>query len=142
MLNNCNENSESSRRQKRNTVSIGLIQTAVSDDVFFNMKKTAEKVEEAAKEGAQIVCLQELYRTKYFPQDEKRDALDLAETIPGASTKMFSELAKTHDIALVVPVFERTANGKYYNSAAVIDADGKYPGRLSKSACPKRPMFL
>lgn len=141
MLNNCNENSESSRRQKRNTVSIGLIQTAVSDDVFFNMKKTAEKVEEAAKEGAQIVCLQELYRTKYFPQDEKRDALDLAETIPGASTKMFSELAKTHDIALVVPVFERTANGKYYNSAAVIDADGKILGAYRKVHVPNDPCF-
>jgi agmatine deiminase len=140
-MNNCNENSKASRRQKRNTVSIGLIQTAVSDDVFFNMKKTAEKVKEAAKEGAQIVCLQELYRTKYFPQDEKRDVLDLAETIPGASTKMFSELAKTHCIALVVPVFERTPNGKYYNSAAVIDADGKVLGAYRKVHVPNDPCF-
>ena len=60
------------------------------------MKKTAEKIEEAAKKGAQIVCLQELYRTRYFPQEEKKDFSDLAESIPGESTNLFSKLAKKH----------------------------------------------
>jgi len=65
------------------------------------MEKTAEKIMQAAKLGAQIVCLQELYRTRYFPQQEKVDVKDLAEFIPGESTKLFSELAKKHKI---VPV--------------------------------------
>ena len=70
-------------------VNIGLIQTTVSDNIADNMKKTIERIEEASRRGAQIVCLQELYRTKYFPQEEKQDVSQLAETIPGESTRAF-----------------------------------------------------
>ncbi len=125
---------------KNDLVTIGLIQAAVSGDTAANMKKTAEMVKEAAKKGAQIICLQELYRTKYFPQEEKKDATEIAETIPGDSTKLFSGIAKEFGVAIVVPVFEK-AGGTYYNSAAVIDADGKLLETYHKIHVPHDPLF-
>jgi agmatine deiminase len=122
-------------------VTVGLIQTAVSEDLAENLKKTARRVEEAAQKGAQIVCLQELYRTRYFPQIEHQNAQLLAETIPGESTEVFCELAKKHKIAIVVPLFERAQNGKFYNSAVVIDADGKLLDTYRKVHVPQDPLF-
>ncbi len=124
-----------------NFVSIGLIQTAVSENVVENMKKTAQRIEEAAHRGAKIVCLQELYRSRYFPQEEKKDASALAETIPGESTKAFSALAKKHKIVIIVPIFEHNPNGKYYNSAVVIDANGEILGTYRKTHIPHDPYF-
>src|ERR1041385_5030867 len=112
--------------KNNSTVRIGLIQTAVSNDIRKNVRKTISKIREAAKRGAQVVCLQELYRTKYFPTDEKADVAHLAETIPGDSTHAFAPLAKDLNIVIVAPVFEVDAKGQYYNSAAVIDADGTF----------------
>ena len=89
------------------TVTIGLIQTSVSEDISWNMEKTVGKIREAAGKGAQIVCLQELFRTTYFPQEEKRDASKLAETIPGESTELLSQLAKELEIVIIAPLFER-----------------------------------
>jgi agmatine deiminase len=126
---------------KRKIVSVGLIQTIVSDNVVSNMEKTLEKIEEASRMGAEIVCLQELYRTKYFPQEEKQDAGKYAETIPGESTRVFSELAKKNKIVIIAPVFEKASNGKYYNSAAIIDADGKILGSYRKIHVPHDPLF-
>ena len=123
------------------TVTVGLIQTAVSDDIVENMKKTVEKIKRAASKGAQIVCLQELYRTKYFPQEEKKDVHELAETVPGESTRVFSELAKRKKIVIIAPLFEKAANGKYYNSAVVIDADGQILGSYRKMHIPEDPLF-
>ena len=111
--------------EKRKIVSIGLIQTTVSGDIAVNMEKTIEKNRRSFTKGAQIICLQELYRTKYFPQEEKQDVSNLAETIPGESTRAFSELAKKNKIVIIAPIFEKRLNGKYYNSAVTIDADGK-----------------
>ena len=76
------------------SVTIGLIQTSVAKDRDYNLKNTIERVKEAASKGAKIVCLQELYRTRYFPQWDQRDAAHLAETIPGESTDAFSQLAR------------------------------------------------
>ncbi len=126
---------------KTKVVCIGLIQTKVSADVEGNMKGTIEKIKEAAVKGAQIVCLQELYRTKYFPQEEKQNACMLAETIPGESTKAFSALAKEKKIVIIAPLFEKASNGKYYNTAAVIDADGKISGTYRKVHIPQDPFF-
>ena len=75
------------------SVTIGLIQTSVAEDRDYNLKNTIERVKEAAGMGAKIVCLQELYRTRYFPQWDQRDAAHLAESIPGESTDAFSRLA-------------------------------------------------
>ena len=127
--------------EKRKIVSIGLIQTTVSDDIADNMKKTIERIEEASRKGAQIVCLQELYRTKYFPQEKKQDVSKLAETIPGESTRAFSELAKKKKIVIIAPIFEKNSNGKYYNSAAIIDANGKILGSYRKVHIPNDPFF-
>jgi agmatine deiminase len=126
---------------KRKIVSIGLIQTTVSDNIASNMEKTVQKVEDASRMGAQIVCLQELYRTRYFPQAEKQDVSNLAETVPGESTKAFSALAKKNRIVVIAPLFEKSASGKYYNSAAVIDADGKILGVYRKVHIPCDPYF-
>jgi agmatine deiminase len=127
--------------EKRKIVSIGLIQTTVSDDIADNMKKTIEKIKEASRKGAQIICLQELYRTKYFPQEEKQDVSQLAETIPGESTKALSELAKEKKIVIIAPLFEKTSKGKFYNSAAIIDANGKILGAYRKVHIPNDPFF-
>jgi len=130
-----------SRLGNKKTVTVGLIQTALSADVATNMKKASEKVEEAAKQGAQIVCLQELYRTRYFPQEEKRDVSFLAETVPGASTDLFCGLAKKNGIVIIVPLFEKGSDGKFYNSAVTIDSDGKILGAYRKVHVPDDPFF-
>lgn len=124
-----------------NTVTIGLVQTGVSDDIHANMENTSEKIREAAKKGAQIICLQELYRTRYFPQQEKEDVAGLAETIPGESTKVMSTLARELGTVIIVPVFERASGGDYYNSAVVIDADGKLLDTYRKIHIPHDPLF-
>ncbi|MFQ5968920.1 MAG: agmatine deiminase family protein [Nitrososphaerales archaeon] len=127
--------------QKKDEVMIGLIQTTVSDDTTSNMKKTMEKIKEAAKKGAQVICLQELYRTKYFPHDKRRDVRQLAETIPGESTLTLSSLARELGVVIIAPLFERARNGKYYNSAVVIDTDGKIIGTYRKMHLPHDPHF-
>ena len=105
------------------------------------MRKTAEKIEEAAKKGVQIVCLQELYRTRYFPQQENQNVQALAETIPGESTKLFSELAKKHKIVIIAPLFEKAKNGKFYNSAVVVDSNGEIMDTYRKAHIPQDPYF-
>jgi agmatine deiminase len=122
-------------------VTIGLIQTTVSPDAQLNLAKTAEKIKQAAKAGAQIICLQELYRARYFPQQEQQDATRWAETVPGESTQTFAALAKKYQIVLVVPLFEKAESGKYYNTAVTIDADGKILGAYRKIHIPQDPLF-
>lgn len=127
--------------QKKKRVTIGLIQSRVSEDIKENMEKTAERIKDAAEKGAQIICLQELYRTKYFPREEKKDATELAETIPGDSTGIFSSLAEELGVVIIVPVFEKARDGNYYNSAAVIDSDGKLMNTYRKIHIPHDPFF-
>ena len=121
-------------------ITIGLIQTSVSEDLDLNLKRTMEYVKSAAAKGAQIVCLQELFRTLYFPQWDQKDARALAETIPGPSTEAFSKLAKEQSIVIIVPVFEKDEAG-YYNSVAVIDADGSLLPTYRKVHIPHDPLF-
>jgi agmatine deiminase len=123
------------------TVTIGLIQTAVSENIAENMKKTCLKIEEAAKRGAQIICLQELYRTRYFPQEENLDVHAFAEAILGESTNAFAELAKKHKIVIIAPLFERGSDGKFYNTAAVISVNGEILGSYRKTHIPQDPYF-
>ena len=132
---------ESQAEEKTKIVTIALIQTSVSEDIGINMSKTIERIKEAASKGAQIICLQELYRTRYFPQEEKQVVNQLAETIPGDSTKAFSKLAKDKKLVIIAPLFEKASNGKYYNSAAVVDTDGKILGRYRKTHIPQDPLF-
>ncbi len=126
---------------KKNIVTVGLVQTRVSNDIAVNTKKTIAKIKEAAKRGAQFICLQELYRTKYFPVDERKDVKVLAETIPGESTSELSRLAKKLKVVIIAPIFELDSSGRFYNTAAVIDADGALLGVYRKTHIPHDPFF-
>lgn len=126
--------------KKNNKVTIGLIQTNVSNNIAANMEKTAQLVKEAAQNEAKIICLQELYRTKYFPQKEKKDVAKFAETIPGESTDLFSKLAKKLKVVIIAPIFENT-NGNFYNSAVVIDKNGKLLNTYRKVHIPRDQFF-
>jgi agmatine deiminase len=130
-----------SKKAAKKTVTIGLIQTLVAENVTENMKKIVEKIEQAAQKGAQIICLQELYRTTYFPQKESQDVSCLAESIPGESTNLFSKLAKKHKLVIIAPLFEKAQNGKFYNTAAVIDQTGQIIGTYRKAHIPQDPYF-
>jgi agmatine deiminase len=114
---------------------------AVCEDVALNMRRTAQKIVEAAERGAQIVCLQELYRSRYFPQQKNFDAKPLAESIPGPSTELFAPIAKKYGIVIVAPLFELGEDGKFYNTAAVIGIDGKIIGKYRKIHIPHDPYF-
>ena len=121
---------------------IGLIQMTIDKDPSVMLKKARDKVEQAAKSGANIICLPELYRTRYFPQHIGVDTSGVAETVPGESTCIFSALAKAHQAVIIVPVFERTPEGRYYNSAVVIDADGSFSAPYRKVHIPQDPGFF
>jgi agmatine deiminase len=107
-----------------------------------NIKKACRNAEAAARDGALIICLPELYYTRYFPQHPGQDASPLAENIPGRSTGIFSALAREHQVVIIVPVFERAPDGKYYNAAVVIDADGSISEPYRKVHIPQDPGFF
>ncbi len=98
-------------------------------------------MDEAAASGARIICLQELFSTLYFCRTEEHKNFALAETIPGPSTDALCEAARKHEVVIIVPLFEKRAAGLYYNSAAVIDADGTLLGTYRKMHIPDDPCF-
>jgi len=120
---------------------VGLVQMAMSADPLANLDRAAGQVEEAARRGAQVVCLPELFRSLYFCQREDAALFDLAEPVPGPSTDRLSAVARKAGVAVVVPVFERRAPGLYHNSAAILDADGKLAGLYRKMHVPDDPAF-
>jgi N-carbamoylputrescine amidase len=122
-------------------VKIGFVQTSSEHDLEKNMAKTLALVRQVADKGAQLVCLQELYRTDYFCDTEDYDKFGLAETIPGPSTEAFSKLAKEKGIAIVLPLFEKRAHGLYHNTIVMIDADGSTKGIYRKMHIPDDPGF-
>ncbi len=124
-----------------NAFRVGLVQMAMSADPQANTEKAAARVEEAARQGAQIVCLPEMYRTPYFCQREDQALFDLAEPVPGPSTERLAEAARRAGVAVVVPIFERRAPGLYHNSAVILDADGKLAGLYRKMHVPDDPAF-
>src|SRR6202451_2160028 len=120
---------------------IALIQTSCALDPNENLAKTEWKIREAAAGGAQIVCLQELFRSEYFCREENADLFALAEPIPGPTTEALAKVARETQAALVVSLFERRAAGIYHNSAVVIDADGSLLGRYRKMHIPDDPLY-
>jgi N-carbamoylputrescine amidase len=120
---------------------IATVQMAVSKKIKENEQKAAAFIQRAAKRGAQVICLPELFRTQYFCQREDTRFFDFAESIPGPTTKLFSAIAKKHKVALIVPVFERRAAGVYYNSAAILNADGSLLGIYRKMHIPDDPAY-
>ena len=119
---------------------IGLVQMAMSAVPQENVDKAAARVEEAARLGAQVVCLPEMYRTPYFCQREDTATFDLAETVPGPSTERLSEVARKAGVAVVVPIFEKRAPGLYHNSAVILDG-GEKVGMYRKMHIPDDPAF-
>ena len=127
--------------EKIKKFNIGLIQISLSKDINKNLEKAVEWVIKAAKEGAQVICLPELFRSQYFCQTEDIKNFNLAETIPGQSTSTISEVAKKYKVSVIVPVFEKRASGLYHNSVVVIDADGNISGTYRKMHIPDDPGY-
>ena len=126
-----------------NTVNIGLIQMKCSQDVSANFDTAVERIGYAARQGAQIVCTQELFKSTYFPQTEDWRAYDLAEEVHenSATVTRLRQLASEFEIVLVASLFEKRALGIYHNAAVVIDADGSYLGKYRKMHIPDDPHY-
>ena len=122
-------------------VKIGTVQMSCTKDPEANLTKGIAKIKEAAAQGAQIVCLQELFRSLYFCDTEDYDHFKLAEPIPGPSTESFSKLAKELGIVIIASLFEKRTSGIYHNTTAVLDADGSYLGKYRKMHIPDDPFF-
>ena len=122
-------------------VNIGLIQLSCVKDKQTNINKVIENIRKAAKKGAQIICLQELFASLYFCDVENYDNFKLAEAIPGETTNLFCNLAKELNVVIIASLFEKRAEGLYHNTVAVIDADGKYLGKYRKNHIPDDPAY-
>jgi N-carbamoylputrescine amidase len=120
---------------------IGLVQDGSEGDAAHNLSRTERLVRDAAARGAQIICLKELFAAPYFCKAQHSERFDLAEPIPGPSTRALERLARDLSVVIVAPIFERQAAGIYRNSAAVIDADGTLLGVYRKMHIPDDPLF-
>jgi len=120
---------------------IGLVQMTCSGEPKENLEKAVARIREAAQRGAQIVCLQELFRTPYFCREEDAARFELAEAIPGPTTDLMGRIARETGTAVVASVFERRAAGVYHNTAAVLDADGTLLGIYRKMHIPDDPTY-
>src|SRR5215472_4149279 len=120
---------------------VGLIQMSCSLDPRENLFKAEDRIREAASRGAQIICLQELFRSQYFCREENADLFELAEPIPGPSTGALSKLARALNVVIVGSLFERRAAGIYHNAAIILDADGSLVGKYRKMHIPDDPLY-
>src|SRR6184192_2616502 len=130
------------------TVKCGLIQAKnagptdapIEEIIRLNVEKHLAMIEDAAKQGVQILCMQEIFTTPYFCAEQQTRWYEAVEKIPdGPTVRLMQEVAKTHGMVLVVPIYEEEITGIYYNTAAVIDADGKYLGKYRKNHIPHCP---
>ncbi len=122
-------------------VNVGLVQLKCTENNQENWDKTISQIRNAAAKGAQIICLQELFQSIYFCFEENADFFDLAEEIPGPSTKVLQSLAKELGIVIIASLFEKRTAGLYHNTTAVIDADGSYLGKYRKMHIPDDPGY-
>lgn len=122
-------------------VIIGLIQQSNTENVDANKQKLASNIHDCARQGAELVVLQELHNSLYFCQTEDVNLFELAETIPGPSTEFYGELAKKHKIVLVTSLFEKRTAGLYHNTAVVFEKDGSIAGKYRKMHIPDDPGF-
>jgi N-carbamoylputrescine amidase len=123
------------------TVKVGIVQNSCTKDLDSNLSKAEQGIREAAANGAQIICLQELFKSLYFCDVEDHDNFKLAESIPGPSSEFFSKLAKELGVVIIASLFEKRAEGLYHNTTAVLDADGKYLGKYRKMHIPDDPGY-
>lgn len=122
-------------------VNIGIVQMSCTEDVDANFQKAIAGIREAAAKGANIVCLQELFRSLYFCDVEDHHNFLLAEAIPGPSTEALGLLAKELGVVIIASLFEKRAHGLYHNTTAVLDADGAYLGKYRKMHIPDDPGY-
>ncbi len=122
-------------------IKVGLIQQSNTNDIHANMQRLKNNIEECARKGAELVVLQELHNSVYFCQTEDTRLFDLAETIPGPSTRFFGEIARSCSIVLVTSLFEKRAAGLYHNTAVVFDTDGSIAGKYRKMHIPDDPAY-
>jgi N-carbamoylputrescine amidase len=120
---------------------IGLIQLSCVPDTAANLDKAADKVREAARAGANVICLPELFRAQYFCQREEHALFDTAESIPGPSTERLSAVAKEEKVVIIASLFERRAPGLYHNTAAILESDGSIKGIYRKMHIPDDPLY-
>lgn len=123
------------------TTKLALIQMRCSPEPEENRARAVEKIRAAARQGAGIVCLPELFTSQYFCQEENHRNFELAETIPGPSSEVLGKLAAELGVVIVASLFERRAAGLYHNTAIIIDADGALLGRYRKMHIPDDPLY-
>ncbi len=128
-------------KQPMSKITLGLLQHACSPDPAANLKQTLALVERAAKQGANIICTQELFRSQYFCQAENPANFKLAESIPGPTTQRLQAVAKKHGVVVIASLFEKRAPGLYHNTAVIIDADGRLLGLYRKMHIPDDPLY-
>ncbi|MFQ5418657.1 MAG: carbon-nitrogen hydrolase [Myxococcota bacterium] len=131
----------SDREAGGGVVPLALIQLACSADPEENLRAAVARIEAAAGDGARLICLPELFRSRYFCQSEDPSNFSLAEPVPGPTTEVLAGLASALGVAIVVPLFERRAEGLYHNTAVTIDADGEIVGRYRKMHIPDDPLY-
>jgi len=122
-------------------VRLGLIQSRCSRDPAANFTRTVGRITAAARQGAQIICTQELFRSQYFCQSEDHEHFKLAEPIPGPSTAALQKLARRLKVVIIASLFERRGSGLFHNSAAILDADGSLLGVYRKMHIPDDPLY-
>ena len=128
--------------QASRIVTVGLPQMRASTDPGETLERTIAAIRDAAARGAQIICTQELFLGPYFSQVEDHRFFRLAEAIPGPTTARLSSLAKELEVVLIASLFEKRAEGLYHNTAAIIDADGRYLGKYRKMHIPDDPQYF
>ncbi len=126
---------------KSRQVTLGLLQHACTPDPRENLANCLAAADRAGKDGAQIICTQELFRSQYFCQAEKHEYFKLAEKIPGPSVEAFQKVARKHKAVVIASLFEKRAEGLYHNTAVVIDADGSFLGIYRKMHIPDDPLY-
>ena len=122
-------------------IQFALIQLACSNDPVENYQKTEKAIRESASQGAQVICLQELFQSTYFCFEENQSFFKLAEAIPGKTTNRLGSLAAELGIVIIASMFEKRAAGLFHNTTAVLDADGSYLGKYRKMHIPDDPGY-
>jgi N-carbamoylputrescine amidase len=123
------------------TFRVGLVQMSCGPDPDANLEKAAERVREAARQGAAVVCLPELFQAQYFCQREDIKLFDLAEPIPGPTTETLGAVAREENVVVIASLFERRAPGLYHNTAVILEKDGRIAGMYRKMHIPDDPLY-
>lgn len=135
-------NTVAPKAHRDSSFKIGLVQMSCSTDADANLATAIRGIRDAAGKGAEIICLQELFRSQYFCREENAELFDLAETIPGPSTEALSSIAKELQVSIIASLFEKRAQGLYHNTAAILDADGSLIGLYRKMHIPDDPLYF